>query len=419
MEDLQLKTEPASDRLIDRRISLLLNMIRCTYPLFYCILDPENGTELYSDYPPEFTMGATVTMLAANEETLADYRKGGRRLPLFLDNGAGLIWLIDGEWQEDVLERIHVFGPVFHDGRVSQQRALREMDRYNFSVPLRARLLRQMQMVPVIPSVVLNTYGPMLHYAVTRERITADQVFFSHGQGFRSATEEMDFSTEHNGIWAAEQELLTAVREGDPNFGEAVGRSASLSSGVKMRSGDNLLRLQMNAVTLLTLVSRAAIEGGLNPSVSYSISDMFATRIASAAAYREINQITDEIMQTYTEAVRQAKQQADISRQVANACDYIRLHLREPISIREMADRFGYTEYYFSHKFHKETGTTIKEYIRDRRLEEAKTLLVTTNMSVQEISDELQIGSRSYFSVIFREQFGESPTDYRRKNAKI
>ncbi len=416
---MQFKETPATDQPVDQKISLLLNMIRCTYPLFYCILSPEDHSEIYSDYPKDFTMGASTTMLAANEETLAAYCAGDRRLPQFLDNGAGLIWLIDGEWQEDVLTRIHVLGPVFHDGRVSQQRALREMDHYNFSVPLRARIMRQMEMVPVIPSVVLNTYGPMLHYAITGERISADKVFFSHGKRFRAVTEAMDFSTEHNGIWVAEQELLNAVREGDPNFGEAVSRSASLSSGVKMRSGDNLLRLQMNAVTLLTLVSRAAIEGGLNPSISYSLSDMFATRIANVVAFREVNQITDEIMETYTEAVRQAKEQTEVSRQVVNACDYIRLHLREPISIQEMADRFGYTEYYFSHKFHKETGVTIKEFIRDRRLEEAKVLLTTTNMSVQEISDELQIGSRSYFSVIFREQFGESPTDYRRKNAKI
>ena len=62
---------------------------------------------------------------------------------------------------------------------------------------------------------------------------------------------------------------------------------------------------------------------------------------------------------------------------------------------------------------------TIKEYIRDRRLEEARVLLVTTNRSVQEISDELQIGSRSYFSVAFREKYGESPSDYRMKNLKL
>ena len=94
------------------------------------------------------------------------------------------------------------------------------------------------------------------------------------------------------------------------------------------------------------------------------------------------------------------------------------MHPKEKFSIADFAKRTGYSEYYFSHKFKQETGSSISEYIRNAKIEHACILLEGTHMGIQEISDELGFASRSYFSSTFQKMTGMSPSEYRRKNSK-
>ena len=90
------------------------------------------------------------------------------------------------------------------------------------------------------------------------------------------------------------------------------------------------------------------------------------------------------------------------AKQIADICDYITLHIREPLSISLLSKRLGYTEYYFSHKFKDVMGKSVNNYIRQKKTEEAKLLLSGTHMSISEISDELSFSSRSFFFSVSR-----------------
>ena len=59
------------------------------------------------------------------------------------------------------------------------------------------------------------------------------------------------------------------------------------------------------------------------------------------------------------------------------------------------------------------------DYIKHEKIMQAKLLLAGTNMSIQEISDELSFGSRSYFSSSFQKETGLSPSEYRDQNMKL
>ena len=76
----------------------------------------------------------------------------------------------------------------------------------------------------------------------------------------------------------------------------------------------------------------------------------------------------------------------------------------------------GYTEYYLTHKFKEETGFCINDYVKNVKIERAKVLLKSTQMSVQEISEELAFGTRNYFTRIFTEIVGYTPIQFREKN---
>ena len=226
-------------------------------------------------------------------------------------------------------------------------------------------------------------------------------------------------SDEHAGIWKAEQEMLQMFREGSPDYRKALGKSTNLSSGVKFDIGDSLRKQKNDVIVLLVLCSRASIEGGLNPSIAYTLNDYYMQKLEEAKSASTINNLTHTMLEDFMQRVRSAKQTTDVSSQIQNICDYISVNPGEKFSIAELAERTGYTEYYFSHKFKKEIGISIADFIKQVKLEKAKLLLSATTMNIQEISDELAFGSRSYFSSSFQKAFGMSPSDYRNKNTKL
>lgn len=91
----------------------------------------------------------------------------------------------------------------------------------------------------------------------------------------------------------------------------------------------------------------------------------------------------------------------------------IKAHFWEPITLSDLAKNACYSEYYLTRKFQREMGTSLKDYLLCTRLDYAKILLLATEDSVREISEKLQFGTRNYFSRIFREQEGCTPTEYR------
>ena len=95
------------------------------------------------------------------------------------------------------------------------------------------------------------------------------------------------------------------------------------------------------------------------------------------------------------------------------------MHINEKLSIGDLAERAGYSEYYFSRKFKQEMGCTITEYIMREKIERAKVLLSTTNMSILDISIELSFNSRSYFSDSFQKIAGIAPGEYRKQNIRL
>ena len=92
---------------------------------------------------------------------------------------------------------------------------------------------------------------------------------------------------------------------------------------------------------------------------------------------------------------------------------YINVHYREPLTRKDIACAVGYNESYISHVFADNLNTTFKDYITSLRLDEAKTLLTDTDMTVSQISLVLGFGSIRSFNRIFLKQLHMSPLQYR------
>lgn len=92
---------------------------------------------------------------------------------------------------------------------------------------------------------------------------------------------------------------------------------------------------------------------------------------------------------------------------------YIEEHLQEKIYIEDLANLIHINEQYFMRIFKKETGKSVTEYITDRRIAVASTLLRDTDKSINFIADCVGCENYSYFTKLFKKYTGFTPREYR------
>ena len=95
------------------------------------------------------------------------------------------------------------------------------------------------------------------------------------------------------------------------------------------------------------------------------------------------------------------------------ARDLIDRDFAEPLDLRAMAAEAGYSRFHFARAFAAAYGETPRAYLTRRRIERAKTLLRTANLSVTEICFLVGFASLGSFSARFHELVGQSPSAYR------
>ena len=69
---------------------------------------------------------------------------------------------------------------------------------------------------------------------------------------------------------------------------------------------------------------------------------------------------------------------------------------------------------YLGTLFHRETGTTFSNYVKNYRISKAKELLVGTNLKLYEVAEKVGYSDPKYFSRVFKEITGQLPVEYRR-----
>ena len=95
------------------------------------------------------------------------------------------------------------------------------------------------------------------------------------------------------------------------------------------------------------------------------------------------------------------------------AKQYIRTHYKEDIDRDSIAAEIQLSPNYLSHLFHKEAGMSMREYLNECRVVEAKRLLGNTSMTVTEIALSTGFNSIPYFSTVFKKYTDMTPAEYR------
>ncbi|MBU3916444.1 helix-turn-helix domain-containing protein [bacterium] len=98
---------------------------------------------------------------------------------------------------------------------------------------------------------------------------------------------------------------------------------------------------------------------------------------------------------------------------VTRAQHWINEHLREKVNLFELAKQFGITHRTLTRRFKSATGETPIQYIQKSRIEAAKRLLETTNLSLDAVMDRVGYFDPSSFSLLFKRLTQLTPREYR------
>ncbi len=103
----------------------------------------------------------------------------------------------------------------------------------------------------------------------------------------------------------------------------------------------------------------------------------------------------------------------------AKVREYLRIHARENIGVAELSGIFHYNPDYLTHIFRLEYGTTICAYINLVRTDDAKKILIETDMKINDVALAVGFGDEKYFMKTFKKLVGVTPSEFRQSHYRV
>ncbi len=408
------------------KIGLFLELMSCDQNIHYWCFDKDLKM-ISSTCKDPGVLDKVLFNEAKHRKYVLEYVKEHDK-PLVSSSQIGLIWASVIEKAEGQFEKLHVLGPIY-PSEMSLQAIEAALNKHSMSLRFRRRLIQQFTGLTVLSAMRFFPYVKMLHCCVNGGKLSVNSFAFERSE--KEVTkkripdyteedfEEKEGESRHAGVYAAEQELFKMIEEGNINYTQALNNAIGKASYGSLKYQDPGQKSAAVAVTFIALSVRAAIRGGLAPSIAYSVGDYYEEEVSKVKNFTDMKHILDTMFDDFVHRVHKIRVNSNISKPIQVCCDYIDMHIYDKIELEDIAGVVGYTKYYLTRKFKTELNISIWDYINQRKVEKAKVLLSDPTKTIQDISDMLNYCSRSYFSEVFQQHTGFWPSDYRAIELKM
>ncbi len=352
-------------------------------------------------------------------------------MPSIYVDPAGLVWIPEWAYLENGGALLILLGPMLlkHTG---EDLVLHRLGGMNLSVEDKRACLSAAEVIPVIGWSTAERFAAMLHYTIYDEELPQERYRFEGRQntpgqaedGTESAESVPDNApagkTDYRRMLSVEDTLLRSLQDGLDAFTDGESEPEGSYRGELLDFGlrDPLRTVLDNMIIFTGLCSRTAIHAGVPAAAAKETERLYVQRMEQCPDVADLAKIHMEMYGAFVKLVQDLKTENGYSKAIRECRDYIRRNCTRPLKLDEIARHVGYSEYYLTRKFTRETGQKLSDYIRDVRIDLAKGLLLTTSKDIQTISEELQFGSRGYFDRCFTKATGMSPARFRESGSR-
>lgn len=130
--------------------------------------------------------------------------------------------------------------------------------------------------------------------------------------------------------------------------------------------------------------------------------------------YEEFGNCIDNLKISLFERKTKSETAASEEQPIVAIVRYLQEHLREEISLSVLAEQFHLSAQYISQLFKNEIGVNFLAYLTNIRMEQAKKLLLSTPLSIAEISEQSGYADYRVFTKTFKKTEGVTPSQYKR-----
>ena len=318
--------------------------------------------------------------------------------------------IYNGTYQGSVLA-----GPITLD--LPEMESVDEVIRqFGLSLDYRRKLYTALQNVPLIEPFQARHLSRLLYLLISnltsgekerREVLQTKAMQQAHiGEFIKLAKEDPDMSPSQ---FESEKKLINCVLSGDPVSAKKT--LNDMLGQIYFTSGNNIDIIKVRTIELISALSHAMYEAGLDEKTVYKMVDDYMRALPEIHDIADLSYLLMETLELLTNMAfpKTGNNTGLIRKSIA----YINEYYNQNPTLSEVASHINLNPSYFSALFKKETGTNFSSYLLNVKMENAKLLLRNSNLSLSDISAELGFESQSYFSKLFKKETGLTPRDYR------
>lgn len=209
-----------------------------------------------------------------------------------------------------------------------------------------------------------------------------------------------------------EKELMQKVKSGDVQKSQEL--MQTLLNEVLVIEAGNLDLVKTTMLEVCAVLSRAAVEGGASLQQIFEKDFNYINSINGAESLQDLRMRTAELVIHFSQNVFENLYLGN-SFFIGQSVKYINAHYMDKLSLRNLAESLHINPSYLSMHFKREMSINFTDYLNDVRIKRSKDLLITTNLSLLDISLQTGFEEQSYYTKVFKKFAGCTPNQYRKK----
>ncbi len=172
--------------------------------------------------------------------------------------------------------------------------------------------------------------------------------------------------------------------------------------------------VHFSGTAVMEILDEIGITGGVYPAVGDSLQDAFLRLVAQHNAAAPLSEAKSVLLGILYRLGRDLAAPVQQSSRMDDCAAYIVAHYAAELAVSDLAARCHLSQSRFMYLFKQRFGVAPKEYQKTVRMEHARHLLVSTDLTVSEVGGMVGYHDPLYFSRLFRQTVGLSPRNFQK-----